>query len=328
MSTPHALPGEGAAAPRLANFPISFFSVVMGLAGLSIALQRAEAQLGLPAGGGAAALGAAALAFAVISATYLAKMLLHGAEVRREVDHPVKLSFFPTYAISLVLLSIAVHGTAPGASRALLALGAPMQLALTLFVLTRWIGRTHFEIHHSNPSWFIPVVGNVLVPVAAMEHGLVEVSWFFFAVGAVFWLVLLTIVLNRVIFHAPLPDKLAPTFFILMAPPAVAFIAWTKLSGGLDGFGRVLYHTGLFTAMLVAAMAARFAGLRFFLSWWAYSFPLAAMTLATLLMARLTGLAGYRALAWVFLALLVAVIAVLAVATVRAIAARRICEPD
>lgn len=329
-----ALPGgPGAASPqaphgRLAHFPVAFFSVAMGLAGFAIALQRAEEVLGLAPGGGAVALAAAAAAFAAISVAYLAKILRHPGAVARELEHPIKLSFFPAYSISLVLLSIAVRVDAPAASLWLLALGAPVQLALTLFVLTRWILRTSFEIQHSNPSWFIPVVGNVLVPVAAMEHGLVEVSWFFFSVGIVYWLVLQTIIFNRVIFHHPLPDKLAPTFFILMAPPAVGFIAYVKMTGDLNAFARILYYTGVFTALLVAAMHRRFAGIRFFLSWWAYSFPVAALAIASMLMARLTGLALHRGIAWALLVALAAIVLLLLARTARAMARGEICEPD
>jgi tellurite resistance protein len=329
----HAAPGAPVTLPggppsRLRHFPVAFFSVAMGLAGFAIAVLRAEQVLGLPTGGGAAFLALAALAFGAIAVAYVAKLLKHPGEVRRELEHPIKLSFFPTYSISLVLLSIAVRDAAPVASLWLLALGAPLQLALTLFVLTRWIERTTFEVQHSNPSWFIPVVGNILVPVAAMDHGLVEISWFFFSVGLVFWIVLQTIIFNRVIFHHPLPDKLAPTFFILMAPPAVGFIAWVKMTGEVDAFARILFNTGLFTAMLVAAMFRRFLRIRFFLSWWAYSFPLAALAIAATLMARMAGTAFHRGLAWLLLAALAAVIATLVARTAKAIAHGEICEPE
>ena len=326
-STPLTTPGTGPAPAtgRLRHFPIGFFSVVMGLAGFTIALERAEQVLGLPAGGGAAMLAVTAAAFAIIATLYLAKLMLHRGEVARELAHPVKLSFFPAYSISLLLLSIAVHETSPGASEALFAIGAPIQLALTLFVLSRWILRTGIEVQHSNPSWFIPVVGNILVPVAAMNHGLVEVSWFFFSVGLVFWIVLLTLVMNRVIFHAPLPEKLVPTLFILIAPPAVGFIAYVKMTGDIDGFARILYNTALFFGLLVLAMHRRFLGLRFYLSWWAYSFPVAALAIASMLMFHRRGLAFHAAASWVLLAALAAIVALLAFRTAMAMRAREIC---
>lgn len=68
-----------------------------------------------------------------------------------------------------------------------------------------------------------------------------------------------------------------------------------------------------------------FARLKFFLSWWAYSFPIAAITIATLIMAELSGAAFYAWLAAVLLALLSAVIAVLLGRTLQAVGKREIC---
>lgn len=38
-----------------------------------------------------------------------------------------------------------------------------------------------------------------------------------------------------------------------MAPPAVGFIAYVKLTAAVDGFARVLLYTALFTALLLLA---------------------------------------------------------------------------
>ena len=68
------------------------------------------------------------------------------------------------------------------------------------------------------------------------------------------WLVviLLTIIFYRVLFHHPIDERLMPTLFILIAPPAVGFIAYTRLTGGeLDTFARVLYYSGLFLTLLL-----------------------------------------------------------------------------
>jgi tellurite resistance protein len=319
---------HAAADSRLRYFPISFFSVVMGLAGYAIAVQRAEAILALPAGAGGALGWTAAGVFLLLAALYFAKWLRFRDEVAKELAHPIKLAFFPAISIGLILLAVALHPASARLSFALLAAGASLQLALTLFVLARWIGQTTFEIQHSNPSWFIPVVGNILVPIAAVDHGLAEVAWFFFSIGLVFWLVLQTIVFNRMIFHHPLPAKLVPTLAILLAPPAVGFVAYVKLAGAIDGFARVLFYTALFTGLLLLALLRRFAGLRFFLSWWAYSFPLAALTIAAIVMYRFTALGFFAALAWALLALLTAVVLGLVARTLMAIARREICVEE
>lgn len=313
---------------RLRFFPVSFFAMIMGLGGYALALERAVDILGFPEAPAAAMLALAALLFVLLALSYGVKLARFREEVIKELGHPVKLSFFPTFSISLILLGTALLRYHPGLSLALWAAGAALQLGFTLFVLSRWISHTAFEIQHSNPSWFIPVVGNILVPIAGVAHGFHEISWLFFSVGVLFWLVLFTIIFNRVIFHHPLPEKLAPTFFILIAPPAVGFIAYLQLAGGLDAFARVLYYSALFLAMLLAVLGRRLFRIRFYLSWWAYSFPTAAFTVASLLMFQHTGLAFYRGLSWLMMAALTGVIAVLLAYTGRAALRGDICVEE
>ena len=44
----------------------------------------------------------------------------------------------------------------------------------------------------TNP-WFIPVVGNIIVPIAGVDDAPAEVSWFFFSFGLIFWIALFTL---------------------------------------------------------------------------------------------------------------------------------------
>ena len=69
----------------------------------------------------------------------------------------------------------------------------------------------------------------------------------------------------------------------------------------------------------------RLRRLPFMISWWAYSFPLAAMTIATFLMAKLTGQAMYLWIGGGLLGLLNILIAMLAWRTARAVLRREIC---
>ena len=313
---------------RLAHFPIAFFAMVMGLAGWALSFHRAEVRLGLGVPVGDTLLVVTAGVFLVLLTAYLTKLLRHREAVLAEWNNPVKLSFFPTLSISLILLGTGAAGTLPGVATALLSVGVVLQLVFTLAVLSAWIYHEHFEVHHSNPAWFIPVVGNILVPIAGARLLSVETSWFFFSVGIVFWLVLFTILMYRIVFLPPLPAKLVPTMAILVAPPAAGFIAYVSLTGGLDPFARVLYYTALFLTLLQVVHIRRFTRLAFTLSWWAYSFPLAAVTIATLVMADLTGLALYAVLGYLLLAFLTAVMVLLVVRTVMAVRRHGICVPE
>ncbi len=313
---------------RLAYFPISFFATVMGLSGLCIAWENAEHTFGLPFQLESALLPFTTLVFVFLLALYLAKLSRHPQEVIKELNHPVKLNFFPAISISLILLSIAFLKIMPALSQVLWIAGTLLHLLFTLYVMNIWIHHDKFEVHHINPAWFIPVVGNVLVPIAGTAHGYTEVSWFFFSIGILFWLVLFTIIFYRVLFHHPLPDKLMPTFFILIAPPAVGFISYVKLAGGLDNFAHVLYYSGLFLTLLLLTQAPRFSRLQFFLSWWAYSFPLAAITIASLLMYRIQQQVGFAIIGWGLLSILTLVVTYLLYRTLKAVGGRKICLPE
>jgi tellurite resistance protein len=313
---------------RLEHFPVAFFSTVMGMAGLAIAWEKGHEVLSLPETVGLALAAIVAGQLALVLGLFLAKLALHRAAVLDELRHPVKLSFFPTISISFLLLAIAALPAVPEVARALWYLGVSLHLLFTLYVINAWMHHPQFEVHHMNPAWYIPAVGNVLVPVGGVALGHTEISWFFFSIGMVFWLVLLTIIFYRMLFHQPLPERLMPTLFILIAPPAVGFIAYYKLTGSIDPLARVLFGAALFFTLLLLVQIHRFARLKFFLSWWAYSFPLAAMTIASLVMHEATGVGGYRVLGAALLALTTAVVGLLLVRTTKAIRDRGICLPE
>jgi tellurite resistance protein len=185
-----------------------------------------------------------------------------------------------------------------------------------------------FEINHIEPIWFIPVVGNILVPIAGTTHAHPDVSWFFFSIGLVFWLMLFTIFLYRIIFHHPLVSKRLPTFFILIAPPAVGFISYLRLNGEMDNSARILYFFALFLFLLLAYQWRMFTKISFFISWWAYSFPLAALTVATLYMSEHTDAPWMQGLSWFFVILVTLVVVVLLALTLRSVGNREICTED
>jgi len=313
---------------RLSNFPISFFSMVMGLAGLTIAWQKAQHTFGVDLSINPFFITLTTSVFVVLLLVYIAKYKLSYEAVLTEFENPIKLHFFPTISISLLLISIAFLPFDQSISLPIWVAGSTVHLMFTLYIINAWIHHEHFEVQHLNPAWFIPAVGNVIVPITGVQLGFIEISWFFFSIGMLFWVILLTIIFNRVMFHNPMQEKLMPTLFILIAPPAVGFISYTKLNGDLDAFARILYFSGLFLTMLMLVQIKRFAKLKFFLSWWAYSFPLAAITIASFRMYELTQKLAYQYIAGALLILLTAVVILLLFKTVSAIKNHKICVEE
>lgn len=312
---------------RIQHFPVSFFSVIMGLAGFTIVLEMLGVHMLIASNISMILAYVTALIFVAITLIYVTKVFRYPGAVKAEIKHPVKISFSATFSISMLLLSTVFLKTHETVSFYLWVSGAVLHLVCTLYVLNSWLHHTHFEITHINPAWFIPVVGNILVPIAGVEHANMEICWFFFSLGFVFWVILFTIIIYRMIFHNPLPERMLPTLFILIAPPAVGFISYVKLVGHVDVFARMLFYSALFLTLLLFTQVRRFIGMPFFMSWWAYSFPLAAMTIAAFVMNTHFG-GMFLILFYLLLVILAAIMLLLIVRTLIAIKRGQICVEE
>ncbi len=313
---------------RLQYVPVTLFTVVMGLCGFTLALRAGENSLGLTHAASWAAHSLTMAVFAAVALGYLAKAIRHPAAVAAEWRHPVKLAFFPAISIALVLMSIVMLAPAPAIAHVMWLIAVPMQLVLTLAVVSGWIGARAFQHGHLSPAWFIPAVGNVIVAIGGVPLGYPEISWFFTSVGLIFWLVLLSLVMNRLIFHDPLPERLQPSLVILIAPPSVGFLAWVQLVGGVDAFAHVLLNCAYLFTLIVAVQLPRLLKLQFSLSFWALSFPMAGVTIASFTYAEAVGSPGHRLIGLALLGALCVIIGGLLWRTLKALRADAIFQPD
>lgn len=316
---------------KLANFPVALFASVMGLTGLTIAWYKGHEVLGLSSLVSDALRYLASVIWLVLTVIYLFKGLRFPQQVKVDSLHPVKMNFLTAISIGLLLLSVAWKPASVALSQSLWTVGIVLHLGFTLFVIDRWLFKTQFKLPQITPAWFIPVVGNIIVPVVGVHYAPSDVNWFFFSIGFLFWIVLLTIVLYRMFFAEPLPTKLNPTLFVLIAPPAIGFISYTKLVGELTPFGQILYFFSMFWTLFLALKVRLFLSTPFFLSAWGYSFPLAAFTIASLEMSNLasTEIASYyHIIGAIMLIISTIIITYLTVRTLREIIKGSVFQPD
>lgn len=273
----------------LAAPPVSAFAMVMGLSGLSLSWTKfAHATQLTYAQNLSQVFGLlAATVFLVLILGLLRKLVQSPEKLLEEWNHPVKSSFFGAISVGICLLAAVAYPYSEQLAQIVWIVGATFHLFAMLAVLNAWVHRENLQAAHACPVWFIPAVGNVVVPLAGVKLGYIEVSWMFYSVGLIFWLVLLSLVMYRLMFvQPPLPDRLKPTIAIFLAPPTVAFSSWIALTGltsgqALDPFGHILMGIAFFFTFFLMTQFGRFAKLPFFMSWWAYSFPSAALTVAT-----------------------------------------------
>ncbi len=167
---------------KISNFPIMFYAVVMGLGGLCVAYESLNKLLKLSQSVGFVLNAFTSVVFAFISFIYVIKIIKFPNEVRAELNHPIKINFFAAFAISLLLLAI-VFKNNESAHFGLFYTGLVAQTFMSFYVVASWINR-NLEIKHSNPAWFIPIVGNLLVITAA--QGKDSYLWFYFSFALFF----------------------------------------------------------------------------------------------------------------------------------------------
>ncbi len=268
----------------LKNFPISVFSVVMGIIGVSIATEMAQKVFQKNLWINRAWFGIGFCIFIIIFLVYLLKIIFTFKEVKEEFLNPVSVNFFSTISVSILLIGQGFRTFSAQFALILVLIGTFLQLLFSFLIISQWIRQTKYEIHHMNPSWFIPVVGNLLIPVFAHQIFPVYVEWFFFSSAILFYIILLPILIYRLIFHHPLVDKLVPTLLIFIAPSSIAALAYYQLTGQRNPTVIFFYCSAFFFFILLLFLIDFFFKIKFDLSWWAYTFPLAAFSIATLFM--------------------------------------------
>ena len=158
-------------------------------------------------------------------------------------------------------------------------------LGFAWLIVSRWMS-VRQQVVHATPAWMIPVVGTLNISIAGVTldlPGAHAVSAFGLAVGLFFAVPLFTLILSRLIFEEPMPPPQQPSLLILVATFAVSFSAYLSVVGRVDLFASSLFYLAVFMfAVLVPKLLRLRSDTPFHTSWWAVSFPLAAMSNAAL----------------------------------------------
>ena len=154
---------------RVQYFPITAYAIIMGLTGLSIVFGKFYHMQWMPRGFYDVLLFFTFGLFLFITFTYGRKAILHFDEAKKDFNHRIRINFFSAISISFLLLAIAFMTYWPFLSMILWWLGVILHTFLMLYTISFWI-QHNFEISTMNPAWFIPVVGNILIPVAGVEY--------------------------------------------------------------------------------------------------------------------------------------------------------------
>lgn len=266
--------------------PIRFAPAVMSLFGLALAW-RALSDLGGWESGFGRLISIGALLLGLVTFGSIVLHQFQKGALRETFENP-QLRVLPAcLTVGLMLLSALLAPHMPRLGNAMIWIAALGHFLLLAWLINGWF-RGGLALEIISPVWFIPVVGNIVVPVGAIASGEVMLAWFGFSVGIVLWLMLLPIVFFRLIHGKPMPDELESTQMVLVAPPAIGSVSWSLLAGDQAVVpGVVLLSVAFFLMLTMVPMVLRVISRPFVPANWAFGFPLAALS---------TGLATYSIL--------------------------------
>jgi len=280
--------------PPLKFLSPAWFAIVMGAVRPVAGVARAGPLMGEVADGIAWVTGGvAALVFAALVASSVLRLQRHPDAWREDRQHPVRHTFLAMMPAALILLAtvtVALLGAHPVAN-ALWWLGSAGQFGVTLWVMSRWwngnkAGGLQWSV--VTPALIIPVVGNVLVPLAGVTLGHAEWSAAQFGIGLLFWPLVMALLLVRLAVQGLWPERLMPSVFIVIAPPAVIGLSALQL-GAPVVVAWMCWGIALFCFLWATTQARRILAQAFSVAHWGLSFPLAAFTGLTLQLAGTGG---------------------------------------
>lgn len=340
----------------LLHFPVMFFAAVMGIGGFTLVVGKALRvfELSRYVWIFDALTILSVVLFCGIVLIYLAKIIRHYSAFLQELKHPVRINFFAAISVSTLIVLMLSRSLPLGFALGLFYFGAFLQLVFSLYVVRFWFVN-EMQQKMANPAWFIPIVGNLIVPLAGMSLNLqnqneslipLEILIFYFGMGSFFWILLNAALLIRLVFGENLPQKFLPTLFIFIAPPSVfgldilvlfeGYARFAPIYGIVEesvyfgfayfyGIASASFSVALFFMLLMISLFRVFTKLKFALSWWAFTFPTSAFTLCALELFAQGGSAFYMYLGFFGVVLNAIIVTIVAWHTFLAMKRKEIC---
>ena len=268
----------------------------------------------------------AVLMMVVLGVAALARIVLFPKNVFETVSHPVEGSFYATFPIAMLVMAgqWSMRGINADFVALLWWIGMLGTFAASYVVLFRLFTLDKLRLEMVTPAHFIPAVGLVVIPVAGaglagaaqgvMREVYFGINMLGMGAGCFMYIALLAITMARHFLAAGIEGKMTPTLWVHLAPLGVIPLSLLSLLHAAGNEAAFTYGmlvamgfmgASLWWLLLCLSMTIRNAlngKLPFALSWWAFVFPVGAMTVLAL---RLTTLAGLELLGYVSLGLFV-----------------------
>ena len=299
------------------HFNPAWFAAVMGTAVIPLAIAFSKIPLKMPLA--TFFFSIAILMFLAALVPWTIKLFRYPAEFKKDLNHPVAGNFLPTMPISLIIFSLIFlkfpemvfsQSVSYNIAFYLWLLGSIGIYVMGFIILIHIFRHKGIDLPHANFGWYIPPVSKLIISVAGFElarvfpqsmeltFGLSIVS---LGVGFFLFMFVGAAVYHRYIYHELPINRFAATFFIGVAPTAIIAIVLFKMIQFFEQTSLLSIDPHVFVpvakililatwgfsiwwfcmAVIVILYYIRKMDLPYALSWWAFTFPAGALSVAS-----------------------------------------------
>lgn len=265
----------------LRNVALGWFGAVMGIAGLGLACRVAAPVVKQPPAFSEAWVALGCVVAAVLLAALVFRLFTDFKAIKEELLDPARLGFCATLPIGITLVAGGLHPYSLEAARFLWWCGAAPLLVFQMWTLARWL-HEDFELAHVNGGWMIVLISGIVMPTAGVPLGEDGMSRLMFGISTAATPFVMGLVFWRTVIGPRIPDALRPTWFIFLVPPSLIYANGLALYPGEAGLGLEAMFFSMLLLVPALLLASRgFLRWPFTRAWWAFTFPLDAVTAAT-----------------------------------------------
>ncbi len=256
---------------------------------------------------------------ALVFGIWVMRLIKHPRQFYKELHHPVAGSFLPTMPIAfmiagidMLLLGPAFIGQQVAVSIAFVVfIGGTIGIYLfSWLIMPILFQNSNVQPGHGTFGWYIPPVSHLIIPILGFElihkgPEIVPVTFLFFislislGIGLFLFIFVGANVFHRYIYNSTPIGKMAPTLFIGLAPTAILVIILVKMVSVFPHIETIEVQNSKAVAQILGSMLWGFSlwwlilsigktvyalvkkTLTFTLSWWAFTFPIGAIAVAT-----------------------------------------------
>lgn len=261
--------------------------------------------------------------FIALGIPYVWRWVRHPDAAWKDLQHPILGGLYGTFPGGLIVLGVMTASIGPaifsaevvfGIVAVLAAIGVVLAFAISVVFAYILFVTPSVNVESANGGWFIPPVVNIIIPMGLLPllpradvetaRLLLVVSYAAWGIGFFLFLMVASLLYDRLVYH-PLPGAPhAPSLWIGLGPIGVGGLAlirmaqsgamlWGEMANAVNALSSLgalaLWGFGIWwlaAAILLLRKYLRTSGLPFGIGWWAFTFPLGAYTVSTLTLAR------------------------------------------